>query len=46
MDGEFHKVKDTMISMRNCNYNIDEINFQLDSRGHRTMTNWRRPADK
>ena len=27
-------------------YNIDEINFQLDSRGHRTLTNWRRPADK
>ena len=27
-------------------YNIDEINFQLDSRGHRTLTNWRKPADE
>lgn len=27
-------------------YNIDEINYQLDSRGHRTLTNWRKPADE
>ncbi len=25
-------------------YNIDEINYQLDSRGHRTLTNWRKPV--
>ena len=27
-------------------YNIDDINYQLDSRGHRTLTNWRKPADE
>ena len=27
-------------------YNIDEINFQLDNRGHRMLTNWRKPTDE
>ena len=27
-------------------YNIDDINYQLYSRGHRTLTNWRKPADE
>ena len=27
-------------------YNIDEINNQLDNRGHRPLTNWRKPKDE
>lgn len=27
-------------------YNIDEINNQLDCRGHKPLTNWRRSADE
>ena len=27
-------------------YSIDEINNQLDIRGHKTLTNWRKPADE
>ena len=27
-------------------YNIDDINYQLDIRGHRTLTNWRKSTEK
>ncbi|MBO6179957.1 MAG: XRE family transcriptional regulator [Selenomonadaceae bacterium] len=27
-------------------YNIDEINYQLDYRGHKTLTNWRKSKDE
>ncbi len=27
-------------------YNIDEINYQLDFRGHKTLTNWRKSKDE
>ena len=27
-------------------YNIDDINYQLDIRGHRTLTNWRKSTEE
>ena len=27
-------------------YSVDEINNQLDIRGHKPLTNWRKPADE